>query len=405
MRRALVFLVLFICGSPLLALEVFPPAPDSHTFIKVLTQSGFCPGSIDHIDVAVNAPTITATVIPKPDVSCIAILFPLQVDLGVIPPGVWNVVLRVQGGQPFEQSKIIVRDAGSGIIVSPVGGRTEGGRSVQVFGASSGSVLFDGVPATDAHFENGSLVVTPPPHAAGTVDVTVTDSTGTRKAVAAFTYFDPDAAPDPFVFEPLLYPVAYDGPGAGGAQWGTDNLLGTGLTLARFRASIPARTCSNTCSQFNWSAVLSDQSPSGLLLWAVRRRLPLGVADDLRVASRVADLRQPHGFGTNLPVGRERDFRNHFTIDAVPVGDGARTTLRLYSLSQAPQTAMVTINFGDGSSQVRTVTLQPLGSVDFASLDIAGPGRASISVSSPKTWGLATVTDNVTQQVTAYWPQ
>src|SRR5258706_14898165 len=188
MRRTTLCLFLLACCSSLLAMDVFPPAPDSHTFVKVLTrQSPFC--VVSHTDVATAGSTITVTVTPSPALCPAVSLFTLRADLGSIAPGVWSVVFRGVGGSEFDRSTIIVRDGGSDIIVSPVGVRAEGGRTVQVFGAAGGTVLFDGVPATDVHVANGSLVVTPPPHAPGTVDLTVTDGISSQKAVAAFTYF------------------------------------------------------------------------------------------------------------------------------------------------------------------------------------------------------------------------
>jgi len=410
MRRTLLALVLSACCSSLFAMEVFPPAPDSQTFLKIRTLVPYC--AVQRMDVGVSGSTITIVVTPNPAAVCPAILFPLQVNVGVVPAGVYDVVVRPNGGPEIERSRAVVRDADSGVIVSPVGVKAEGGKSVQIFGATTGStVLFDGVPATDVHLQNGSLVVTPPPHAPGTVDVTVTDIISTRKAVAAFTYYDPAAAPDPFVFEPVLFPVAYDGPGIFGSQWTTNNIVATGHTLVRFRDSIPTRTCSSVCNQFDWSAVLAPQSQSGLLVWVVRRRLPLGVEDDFHVSSRVSAFSQSQGNGTGLPVARENDFRNSFTIDDVPFSRTARVLLRLYAPAAATQFASVTVKF-EGALTTQNVTLRPINGVAFAAVDLNAAaddrgklGSIAVTMTGAKGWGLVTVTDNVTQEVTALWPQ
>jgi hypothetical protein len=415
MRRTLICLLLFACCGSAFAMAVFPPAPDSQTFVKIATQTPFC--AVSRTDVAIEGSTITLTVVPLGGVVCAATFFPLQASVGVVPAGVYDVNIKLFDGPVIERSRMIVRDASSGIIVSPVGGRSEGGRTVQIFGAqivgdTLVSVLFDGIPAGGLHLEHGSLVVIPPAHAPGTVDVTVTDLAGTRKAVAAFTYFDPNAAPDPFVFEPLLYPVAYDGPGVFGSQWTTNNVMGTGRTLARFREGVAARTCTATCSQFDWAAVLAPESQSGLLLWAVRRRLPVGAEDDFRVSSRIVDTSQPHGNGTSLPVARENDFRDNFSIDGVPIGGSARVTLRLYSPVDSEQNVTVSVVDINGSASAQGVTLRPVNGVAYASVDLGAASDvrshlATISVISAgaKVWGVATVTDNTTQEVTAFWPQ
>ena len=412
MRRALICLLLLACCGSALAMEVFPPAPDSQTFVKVSTQTGYC--SVSRTDVAIDALSITVTVVPN-SVNCPAVLFSTQANIGVVPPGVYDVTVKGQNGAVLEKSKLIVRDASSGLIVSPVGGRPEGGRAVQIFGVLPGDtpvgVQFDGIPASGLKLQNGSLVATPPAHAPGTVDVTVSDSLGTRRSIAAFTYFDPNAAPDPFVFEPLLYPVAYDGPGVFGSQWTTNNTIGTSRTLARFRESLGARSCRGDCSQFNWSAVLAPQSQSGLLVWMVRRRVPIGVEDDLQASSRIVDTSREHGNGTSLPVARENDFRTHFTIEDVPVGGSARVTLRLYAPVDGAQFANLTITDVNGASESRAVTLRPVNGVAYASVDLGAASDVrthpvSLAVNAgTKVWGLVTVTDNDTQEVTAFWPQ
>ena len=408
MRRTLFCLLLLACCVSVFAMEVNPPAPDSQTFLKVNTKTPFC--SVARTDVSVQGFKITVNVIPNASACPTGTLFPLQANVGVVPPGVYDVVVRTLDGSELDHSAAIVRDAGSDIIVSPVGGRIEGGRAVQIFGAGIGTVLFDGVPATDVHIENGSLVATPPAHAAGTVDVVVNDQAREHRSVAAFTYFDPAAAPDPFVFEPVLFPVAYNGPGLFNSKWTTNNTLATGHTLVRFKDSIPALACTGSCSQFDFTATLAPESQSGLLVWAVRRRLPVGVEDDFRVASRIFESVLHGAAGTGLPVAREHDFRNGFAIDDLPIDGSSRVLLRLYSPTNAAQTVDVVTTF-DESADVQHLTLQPIKGVAYATLDIGSiphfrSGKASITVrSSAKVWGLVTATDNNTQDVTAFWPR
>jgi len=412
MSRILSSLFLLALASPLAALEILPSAPDSGTFIRVWTHGSPCPvylGSNVAIDGAVI--TVTPLVAPTPPGSgCGANIVPRLVDVGVLPPGVYTI--RVPQPDGFDSAPLIVRDAGAGLLVSPVGGPAEGKRTVQVFGArGSDTVLFDGIPApAQAQFTPGFIVVTPPPHAPGTVDVTVTGPDGTRKLVAAYTYFDPNAAPDPFVFEPYLFPVAYDGNGTFGSQWLTENRMASGLTLVRFRRSVPAKLCIGDCNGFNWSGILAGQSQSGLLIWVVRRRLPAGTEDEFRVASRVMELSHAHGAGTSLPVGREKDFRSSFTLDGVPIGGNARATLRLWSLAADPHPS-VAVTFGTGSVARPPVTLTTVNGVAFAAIDLVPPTplpraeNATVTVTGIKVWGLLTITDNTTQEVTALWPQ
>ena len=121
---------------------------------------------------------------------------------------------------------LVVRDADAPFTVSPVGAPSTGGQPVQIFVEPwlqlPLSVYFDTTPVNFQTIGD-SVVFTPPPHPPGTVDVTLLyDPTHTVTAKAAFTYFDPAAPPDPFVFEPVLFPVAYNGPGLFGSSWKTE---------------------------------------------------------------------------------------------------------------------------------------------------------------------------------------
>lgn len=417
MRRQALGFLLFFAATSLSAFEIFPPAPDSHTYIRVVAVTFNC---VPSTTVTVSGQTIVVEVGMQPGWACIAeASAPATANLGVLPPGVYKIVIRQKGGADLEEGPLVVRDAESGILVSPVGAPADGRRTVQIFRdppfSSIPAVTFDGIPATIVGPVGRSIVVMAPSHAAGTVDVTVTDENGTRKAVAAFTYFDPAAPPDPFVFEPLLYPVAYDGGGEFGSHWQTDNGLATGDTLVRLRQPVPVKgRCKGDCITFNWSAILAPQSQSGLLLWIVRRRLPVDVTDDFRASSRVTEISRPGSPSTGLPIGRERDFRTSFIIQDVPLSRSAtRITLRLYALGDAPATAAITMTPNNGVAVNRSVPLTSVNGVRFASVDLttdaspSGGERMSVAVSggSRKLWGLVTATDNATQAVTALWPQ
>ena len=419
MRRALLPLLL-LAHSSLFALEFFPPAPDSHTGVRVKFLAVNC---APVVHVAVSGSTITLTSTPRPGFSCIATFVPEPTiaDVGALSPGVYDV-----HGEAGEQGKLIVRDAGAGIIVSPVGVSTKITprviRTIQVFSdrllTPPVSVLFDGIPATIEAIRTASgtqyALVTPPAHDAGTVDVTLTDGEGTRKAIAAFTYFDPEAPPDPAVFEPILYPVAYNGPGVFGSQWRSENGVGTGAdTIIRFRDVEKVEACNGVCGQLNWSGLLSRQSQAGALIWMVRRRIPSGVDvdDQLRLSSRIVEFSHPDDVNSTLPVARENDFKQSFVIERVPLGDEGRVTLRIYALANVHQAVVVMVDRG-GEVIPHVVALNPNNGIAFGTLEIApsalNPRRAPLTLivtGTEKVWGLATVTDNITQRVTAFWPQ
>src|SRR2546421_4819542 len=148
MRRALLPFLL-LAHSSLFALEFFPPAPDSHTGVRAKFLAANC---VPLPHVAVSGFTITlsstqafggciATFVPQPAIA----------DIGVLPPGVYDV-----RGEAGEHGTLIVRDAGAGVVVSPVGISTtivpDAPRTVQILDdrmlTAPFSVLFDGVPAT-----------------------------------------------------------------------------------------------------------------------------------------------------------------------------------------------------------------------------------------------------------------
>jgi hypothetical protein len=410
MLRVRIALLVIACSSRLLALEVVPPAPDSRTFIRVQTYGSPCPIYVGS-DVVVDGSTITVTPIAAPVLpggGCVGSVVRRWVDVGLVEPGVYTISVPQPGGP--DSAPLIVRDADSGILVSPVGGSTAGTRSVQIFGARGGdTVLFDGIAVPVQQTARGFVVVTPPPHPPGTVDVTVIGATVTRKAVAAYTYFEPAAAPDPYVFEPYLFPIAYDGRGEFGSQWRTENRMGTGQTLVRFRQTVPMAGCVGDCRGFNWTAALASQSQSGLLIWTVRRRLPDGIEDDFRVSSRVIELSKLHGAGTSVPVVGEGDFRGSFTFEKVPLGGNARVALRLYSIVGGQSTNVV-VTLPTGERLARVLDLPAVNGVRFAAIDLTPPSAgqraesATVTVVGTKVWGLLTITDNSTQEVTALWP-
>src|SRR5437763_11951076 len=109
MRRTLLCLLLLACCGSVFALDVYPPAPDSQTFIKVATRTQIC--SVARTEVAVEALTITVTVVPSttPPIPCPPSLVPLNVNVGVIPAGVYDLTVKQSGGGVIESSKVIVR--------------------------------------------------------------------------------------------------------------------------------------------------------------------------------------------------------------------------------------------------------------------------------------------------------
>ncbi len=234
---AAALLVGFSSASLAGGLRFDPPAPDSDSFIRVTvgTMVNGCSPHGATITRAGSAITIRYPDPSPPGAGCGAMIAPWHetLPLGGLPPGTYDVVASVdssfRGIQVIASGKLEVRDADAAFRLvpsvapsgTPVFLLLPEGDSIPT------SVAFDGV-AVDAtttvyrSFDRLVAIVTPPPHARGIVDVVVNFNGGRSVAAAAsFTYSDPAAPLDPFVFEPILFPISFEGPGAFGSQWQT----------------------------------------------------------------------------------------------------------------------------------------------------------------------------------------
>src|SRR4051794_27722913 len=117
--RPLVLAVLFLsAATSLSAFEIFPSAPDSHTYVRIVAVVGSCAPTTT---VAVSGSTITVDVGMLPGFACIPESTALATaNLGVLPAGVYQVVIRWKNDlREIEKGTLVVRDAGAGILVSP----------------------------------------------------------------------------------------------------------------------------------------------------------------------------------------------------------------------------------------------------------------------------------------------
>jgi len=86
-------------------------------------------------------------------------------------------------------------------------------------------------------------------------------------------------------------------------------------------------------------------------------------------------------------------------------------TLRLYAPTDAKAQAVVSVKRGGVVTPLPGI-LTPVNGVAFASIEIPAGAQARTETATVtvlglnvKVWGVVTVTDNVTQQVAAFWPQ
>ena len=128
-------------------------------------------------------------------------------------------------------------------------------------------------------------------------------------------------------------------------------------------------------------------------------------------------MRRTVWLGTEVPVVRESDFRGQLRFLNIPVDSRYRVTLRLWSIGDAAQFTAAVDAAAVPQHQLN-VSKIPGTSMSFGSMDVtslltqAGGNPASLTVSlasdlpvPPSIWGMLSITNNDTQQVTIISPR
>src|SRR5207302_6755492 len=207
------------------------------------------------------------------------------------------------------------------------------------------------------------------------------------------------------------FPVSFQGPGALGSQWLTESFLYANGTPALFRDPLPCASCSRSLD-IGSKQLLNNSNPWGHVLYAIRGT---GVLD---FASRIRDTsRQAQNAGTEVPVVRERDFQGYVRFQNVPTDSRYRVTLRLWSLADFPQFVTVVNSPPVIQQQAMTFSNIPGTSMWFGTMDVTpllttsngNPAMVTVlgasgQLVSPPIWGVLSITNNDTQQVTIISP-
>lgn len=239
-------------------------------------------------------------------------------------------------------------------------------------------------------------------------------------------------------FERVLIPIWTDGlPGAFGSRW-VAQLSGVNASTAAVRVTTaPSLICGiQPCPGdpgyvFGWR-LNGEDYPRGRFLYVAQ-----GHADDVQFSLLAFDTTRTNGgFGSQVPVVRERDFTNRaIYVPNVPLAPGFRIGLRIYGLQNRSMPVIVRI---DRSGLPVYVPLQllldPVPNIpddsrpSYAGIDVnsvlpadfltqppfspfPGPGPALLSfrvspVSSDDfIWAFVTITHDETQHFTAIGPQ
>jgi hypothetical protein len=445
MRAALLALLV---AAPVAAAELVidPPAPDTASLIRI-TLFEQCQMIDPSVTVANKTINIAIRTLPGAG-GCVGEFqpYPVTDTIGPLPAGTYDVQLSgksiktlvVREATPFTLSPFVVPVTGGTLVRLQRGGLAF---------PSSGEPSLGTIPSPptvkvgEQSVKAGALqpqvlyFIAPPGAAGAAADVTLdsryADQTNTPNlfvARSALVYYDPSRPPDLSVAEPVLFPIAFDGPGAFGSQWRTENTIAS-RQAGDYTQGFPTfyRPPCAGCS-----AILTDPKltlppmsrPDGLLLWLLR-----GTEQYASTASVVRDVSRSGNAAISVPVVRGKDFNSAFEIPRIPIKPGSRVTIRLWSVENKPVTVDVTASVsGDGVSTFgeKVLTLIPFSDpqLQFASQDfptswVAGSGgplvppganaTATLSLVSfdrlLKFWPMVSVTDNDTQQVTIFAPQ
>jgi len=424
--------LLFVVSAAADTINFDPPNPTVNHSVDAIVSGIWNSGCVPSAkSVAVSASTITLTLdanLPSV-VACTASLTPYTgaFHLGILPAGSYAVIAvsETAGAVTVRaRAALIVRDSET-VRLMPYAVPVTGGRITFLSPTypSDNRVTIDGVTVPAGLASDSPPYFEAPPHAPGAVDVVV-NLLGSSKvtAKAAVIYYDP-ASTDPAIFEPIVFPVSFKGPGALGSQWVTESFISWGEPPF-FRDHLP---CCLSFIAGNSAELLTNANPWGHVLYAIR-----GTADSVDLASRIRDTsHQAQTAGTEVPVARERDFRSRLNFMNVPVDSRYRVMLRLWAIGDDPfgnsQQFIVAVPVNLLSTPVPflPITLAKIpgtamwfGSIDVTSLLTqtlstpttlqvypSGYRSDAVPLAFPRIWGMLSITNNDTQQVTIVSPQ
>jgi hypothetical protein len=286
--------------------------------------------------------------------------------------------------------------------------------------AGCDSVRIGGQEALSVEIDEENVWVSTPA-APGVYDVTVVTGSTETTARAALYVFNELTPFDATQFERILLPIKFNGSGAHGSQWVTEQVIAnrrpwnidTGhvelsLSMVWFNRSLEANA-------YYRESVFGGPRGFGLLV-------PRADADDVSVAIRIRDTsRVDEGFGTEIPAVREEDMAHNEPLSLldVPLDTRYRVKLRVYAFVpdalRSAATVRTLVRSGDARPAIQELELRrdcatcpemPLyGELD---LPLASLARVDVRIDGPDealTWGFITVTNNDTQQVTTVTPQ
>lgn len=410
--------------SLLLALPLFaqldgyyrfePIAPTDRSFVILQLRQVWRDGCLPRRErVTVDGSAITVRYEVPTGSGCTLALETWNDDapLGVLSAGVYTVTVEVKDHEELktlETLTLVVTQGGPRLSITPRTASTAGGTQITIANVcTQATLMVDGVTVPSS-VANCVLTATLPAHAAGPVNVRLVTGGGTFDTVNGTHYVDPAATPDPSLYERVLIPVLFRGPGAFGSQWETEAVM-TNVSVSALGA-LPAVSAALRPNTSLWT--LFGDRAAGLLLFVPR-------GSDARFANHIRDVsRDATQWGTEVPVVRESDTKETIVLPNVPFDPRYRLQLRVYGIDGVRTTVQLWSGTNHKEVELRGACVampcnsnQPAyGSADPGRLFPALTGKQTITVTQGgyqplRIWAFVTVTNNETQHVTVISPQ
>jgi hypothetical protein len=297
--------------------------------------------------------------------------------------------------------------------------RVDGSPICSTVSCEGQSVRVGAALVTLAGASDGAAWFTPPARTQpGFVDVQLTSGETSIIETNALYYFN---EPDPSVFERVLFPVLLDAPGVNGSHWISETVIANSNRwwVENWNYVQPFVCIDFPCIERlqpgTYDRFLGNGYAHGIALL-----VPRDEVDNLAFSLRIRDTsRAAEGFGTSLPVVREKEMFHErgMTLLDVPRDTRYRVKLRIYALPPFPYQdgSFADVRIVDPETKAQTSQIVPMTAATatapaYGELDLpagAEAQRSAIYVHGPDgsyAWAFATVTNNVTQQVTIVTP-
>ncbi|MDQ6800282.1 MAG: hypothetical protein M3041_05530 [Acidobacteriota bacterium] len=397
--------------------EVSPQSPTSETPVTIMFITeplGECGPSTGEVTVSGHAIHVRLYYAPNAPV-CLPNVAPRSatLTLGKLPIG--DYALTADYKQIHWEGRFVVRSAST--LPLAVASKYGGLPVNLVIGGPGVSATFGDVPAP-IHIDGGRYVATAPPHDPGLYTIKISAPNQNVEIPGGVYYFDPDAPPDPSVFEPILFPVLDSPSGAFGSRWMSNATIhNDGAAIETFNRIDHLACIDRPCMELRPTRSTLDFSgigfPRGVVLYVPRQN---SLAFGLRIVN--ASVADDVGFELQ-PVRESQFFDRSFTLLNVPVGQTYRTKLRIYALGPvlAPYVSIGGILSNDPLRswgkllplrQGANASEPAYVEVDLQTIpELQGLESATIGVGSParRMWAFAAAVQNKTQRTLIVTPQ